>query len=187
MKKFKKLGLFLGSIAVGVMLMAPAVNAQEQDWFSDVRDSYTQNVYEVKFNYTDQQYSDLLKTCQVNEPKEMYLDDDIKKMANQQKIANRKVYDLRFLTEFGLYNLKCGKNKAFNYGIVSTDNLKNPSSIVIFCKCSDKDFADYMNFVGKNFYKYSDYTNSYVHSSDGAEWDLVYDSPTNLLRLAIDF
>ena len=50
MKKFKKLGLFLGSIAVGVMLMAPAVNAQEQDWFSDVRDSYTQNVYEVKFN-----------------------------------------------------------------------------------------------------------------------------------------
>ena len=189
MRLLKKLRMCLCMALVGTMLMATTANAAEPlTWFLDERDTYTQTISDVKYNYTKEQKKACINQCEVINP-EMYLDDTIKKYATQGLGAHFKMYDLRYLADFGLYSLKCGENKAFNYGFIKTDDFLNPSYIYVFCKCSNKDFKDFMNYHGYDVTQ-ENYSEFEINV-DGHKWLIDYNlspSPkTSDMRVMIDY
>ena len=174
---------------IGTMFVTTTVNAAEPTtWYFDERDTYTQTISDVKYNYTKDQKKELLRQCEVKNP-DMYLDDFIKKQARQGLEYENKLYDLRFLAEFGLFSIKTGKNKAFNYGFIETDNLLNPSYIRVHCKCSNKDFKDFMSYNGNAVTK-DNYADETI-KVDGRKWIINYrisSSPdTNDIVIRIDY
>lgn len=153
MLKLKKLGVCVCLAMTSVMTIAPIVHAQPKDsWYLVEKDSYVQKISNEKTNYSDKKIKELLKKSQVKDANSKYEDDDIKKFARQFIGNGRNVYDLKSLSDNGLFNLKVSSNKAFNYGILSTDDFKNPSFITIMCKCSEKDYKNLINYVGEDYY-----------------------------------
>ena len=183
MKRFKKLKMCICFAAVGTMLMASVAHAQ-QNFYLDKKDTYTQSMTEVKNSYTKDQKKAIINQCEVINPDNMYLDDAIKKYV-KQTTSMYKIYDLRSLSGFGLFSIKCGSNKVFNYGVIATDDFLNPSFINVYCKCSDKDFNDYYNYAWKGISKNAD--NEYIKYVDGNKWNMYYVQSDNILRINIRY
>ena len=190
MRKLKKLGVCVCVAAVAIMSMALGVSAKDYDWYRVEKDSYVQEVSGSNKKYSSKKYSELLKKSQVTDPKSMYEDYDIQKFARQYIGNGRKVYDLKSLAENGLYSLKVSKNKAFNYGTLTTDDFKNPSFMTIDCKCSEKDFKAYIDYAGDDYEKVDSPSGTYIYNrtgEDNSEWELFFDPNSNFFELYIKY
>ncbi|MBR6404073.1 MAG: hypothetical protein IKS48_11870 [Eubacterium sp.] len=153
MQKLKKLGVCISLAIASVMTIAPIVHAQPNDsWNLVIKDSYVQKIRTEKKQYSDKKVKELLKKCQVFDANSKYEDDDIRKFGRQFIGNGRNVYDLKSLSDYGLFNVKVSSNTAFNYGILSTDDFQNPSFMTIMCKCSEKDYKNLMKYVGEDYY-----------------------------------
>ena len=175
MRKLKKFGIGVCMAAIAASMVVTPVVAKSSDnsYYNYTLDSYTQPAKRVK-NWTEfnGQLEELMMQCKVQDPASWYVDTGIKDAA--AKYLKKKYYvgDLRFLTDNGIYTLKTSTSKAFNYGIVISDDI-NSGRYTVICKCSQSDFnelsATYHNSSKKNNFKFTDEYGSLEFSYNAAD------------------
>ena len=181
MKTYKKLGIVISIVAVGVMSVAVLVSAASN--YNDVKSSYTQTFYNEKKYNNSKELDTLRNQCKVTNPANFYMDTYIQTMAQGYINSGYYVGDLRYLTEYGIYHLLCDNGLAFNYGFVAESKSKEPNITNYICKCSKADYSrlcDYYKISDESRHLYYFNTKS---RSDGLTYEFIFDSNNLILKV----
>lgn len=179
MRRLKKICVCLSMALVGALMAVSTVSAKSGDsgYFNDVRDSYTEPIYGLDANYTNDQYEALWEQCRVINPESLYMDTGIINAARKY-IGNSKysfVADLRYINTFKLGYELCDEKTAFNYGFVAY-HANSESDNTSVCKCSSSDFNRLKKYYGKDGKKFT------VHNSD-CDVKYSYDPDKDILTV----
>ncbi|MBR6404074.1 MAG: hypothetical protein IKS48_11875 [Eubacterium sp.] len=148
MRRFKKLGLCVSLVTVATLTLALPVSASS----NDVDNSYTQTINYRRVEYTDVQKLELYAMSRVLKPSSKYQDAGIIAAAEDKISKGCYVFDLKEVTDYGIYEFKSSEDKVFSYGIV-VENPADESHTTCICKCSKTDYDEltaYINNVNSN-------------------------------------
>ena len=187
MKKLKRLIACLCVAVIGVATLAMQVSAEEYDsgFFNDVRDTYKSPSVELKYKLEDRQLRDLYENARITDSNQWYMDDYIKYYANLYK-DDYYVGDLRILNEYDQDGVYADyDHNIFNYGIVVMDDYSKPTFRLFVCKCSQKDFETWMDFLfeGRVDKQKAKTLYSFSHFDRFGKNVVNYDPRTNVLRI----
>lgn len=202
MRKIKKLLVGVCTTAFCLSAMAIPVCAEGKDYYDRpgsyeyVLSSYTEPAPYGRdlFYFSDDTKEDKRQSNLINEQCRVTLDNvdswyedtAIIKEAKKAIKKGKKVYNLRYLAEFGQFMYFIDDSNVLNYGIVIMDKDETPyhySHSRIICKCSEKDYeqvfyTDKGREMNEDEYEYSAVNTINV--------DCSYNPTSNILTIDVD-